>query len=242
MPMKDRLKTIVESRETRAGRAFDAFIYVTIVISLLDFSFETLPDLPPLAQSWLYAVEVVTVAIFTAEYLLRVYVADRKLGFMLSPFGIIDFLAVAPFYLSMGFDLRSLRVLRFLRLIRVLKIARYSKALRLFGRAFQIARGELVLFFAATLMLIYLSAILVYYFEHEAQPEKFSSVFTSLWWAVVTLTTVGYGDAYPITVGGRICTFFILMIGLGTIAVPSGIVAAALAEARRKEREGAGKS
>lgn len=240
MTFRQRLKAIVETRETRAGRLFDAFIYVVILVSLVDFSIETVPDLSANVRSVLSAIEVATVLIFTVEYLLRIYVSDNRLNFVTSGWGIIDLVAILPFYLALGLDLRSLRILRFLRLARVLKIGRYSKAARLFARAFRIAQAELVLFFAAALMLIYLSAILIYYFENEAQPEVFSSVFASLWWAVVTLTTVGYGDAYPITVGGKVFTFFVLMIGLGTIAVPSGIVAAALAEARRTERSGDG--
>lgn len=217
---------------------FDAFIYIAILVSLVEFSIETVPGLPPDVRSGLLGIEVATVLIFTVEYLLRIYVSDNRLKFVLSGWGIVDLVAILPFYLSLGVDLRTLRILRFLRLARALKIGRYSKAVQLFSRAFRIARAELVLFLAAMLMLIYLSAILIYYFENEAQPEVFSSVFASLRWAVVTLTTVGYGDTYPITIGGKVFTFFILMIGLGTIAVPSGIVAAALAEARRAERSG----
>lgn len=238
MSLRQRLKAVVESRDTRAGRMFDAFIYIAILVSLVEFSIETVPGLPPDVRSGLLGIEVATVLIFTVEYLLRIYVSDNRLKFVLSGWGIVDLVAILPFYLSLGVDLRTLRILRFLRLARALKIGRYSKAVQLFSRAFRIARAELVLFLAAMLMLIYLSAILIYYFENEAQPEVFSSVFASLWWAVVTLTTVGYGDTYPITIGGKVFTFFILMIGLGTIAVPSGIVAAALAEARRAERSG----
>jgi voltage-gated potassium channel len=83
-------------------------------------------------------------------------------------------------------------------------------------------------FFFITLILIYLSGVGIYYFEHEAQPEQFSSIFDSLWWAIITLTTVGYGDVYPITTGGRLFTFFILMIGLGVVAIPTGILSSAL--------------
>ncbi len=237
MFVKQRLKSIVETRETLAGRVFDVIIYATIIVSLVDFSIETLPDLSPTVYEALAVIEVVTVLIFTGEYLLRIYVAENRIRFVTSGWGVIDLLAIAPFYLTLGLDLRSLRILRLLRLVRVLKLGRYSKSVSLFAHAFQIAKAELVMFFAAALTLIYLSAVIIYYFEREAQPNVFSSVFASLWWAVVTLTTVGYGDVYPITLGGRVFTFVILMIGLGTIAVPSGIVAAALSEARREERK-----
>jgi voltage-gated potassium channel len=122
-----------------------------------------------------------------------------------------------------------------LRLLRILKFARYNSAVLRFERALVIAREELALFTAVSLMLLYLSAVGIYFFENDAQPEQFGSVFHSLWWAVATLTTVGYGDVYPVTVGGRVFTFFVLIIGLGIVAVPTGVVASALAQARREE-------
>lgn len=104
-----------------------------------------------------------------------------------------------------------------------------------FHRAFRIAREELVLFGVVALILIYLSSVGIYYFEHDAQPQAFASVFHCLWWSVSTLTTVGYGDVYPVTTGGRIFTSFILAIGLGIVAVPTGLFASALAKARDEE-------
>lgn len=148
-------------------------------------------------------------------------------------------MAILPFYLGLVVDLRSLRVLRFLRLLRILKLTRYSQAWQRFHRALIISREELILFATTALILIYLAAVGIYYFEHEAQPEVFASMFDGLWWAVATLTTVGYGDSYPITAGGRFFTFVILVIGLGIVALPSGIVASALAKARAEEDEAA---
>lgn len=229
------LKRIIEQNDTRAGRAFDLAIQVLIVLSLITFSIETLPKLSPTTQRWLHGIEVVTVAVFTIEYLLRLYFADRKLSFALSFFGIIDLLAILPFYVASGVDLRTIRMFRFFRLFRAFKIVRYSKAIRRFHRAFVIAREEIVLFLIITLMLLYFSAVGIYYFENEAQPDKFASVFHSLWWSVATLTTVGYGDIYPITVGGRIFTFLVLLLGLGIVSVPAGLVASALSKAREMD-------
>jgi len=229
------LKHTIEQNDTRWGRVFDFFILALVVVSLVTFSIETLPNLSPATHRWLYAVEVATVAVFTVEYLLRLLVADRKLGFVFSFFGLVDLLAILPFYLAIGLDLRSIRALRFLRVFRALKMARYSKAIRRFHRAFLIAREEIILFLIAALMVIYFAAVGIYYFEHDAQPEAFASVFHSLWWAVSTLTTVGYGDVYPVTVGGKIFTFFVLVIGLGIVAVPAGLLASALSKARDME-------
>ena len=229
------LKRMVEQSDTRAGRWFDAVVFVLIVVSLITFSIETLPNLPPPAAAMLYWIEFATVLLFTGEYLLRLAVADSRWRFVRSFFGVLDLVAILPFYLAAGVDLRAVRTFRLLRLIRILKLARYSDAVRRLRRAVGIVREELVLFLNVALILIFLSAVGIYYFEHDRQPEHFASVFHSLWWAVVTLTTVGYGDMFPITTGGRVFTFFVLFLGLGIVAVPTGLFASALAKAREEE-------
>jgi len=228
------LKQIVEGRDTLAGRMFDHVVTGLILTSIVGFSIETLPDLPPAFRSTLVALEWVVVIIFTLEYFLRVYVADRARTYILSFWGLIDLFAILPFYFSLGLDLRSLRSFRLMRLF---KLVRYSKALQRLSRAMVIARDEAILFLFMTMIVLYLSAVGIYYFEHEAQPEKFSSVFHSLWWAVTTLTTVGYGDTFPVTTGGRLFTFLVLMVGLGIVAVPAGLVASSLSKARQFEEE-----
>ncbi|MDP1558211.1 MAG: ion transporter [Nitrosomonas sp.] len=231
------LKTIIEGNDTAAGRGFDLAIQLLIVISIITFSIETLPNLSSETIGLLSNIETVIVSIFTLEYLARVYVADRKRDYVFSFYGIVDLIAIVPFYLSVGLDLRSLRILRMLRLFRLFKLVRYNTAMRRLSRAFYIAKEEVVLFGVVTIMLLYLSAVGIYYFENEAQPEQFKSIFHSFWWAVATLTTVGYGDVYPITVGGRIFTFLMLMIGLGIVAVPAGLLASALSKARSEEQD-----
>ena len=233
-----KLKRIVENCDSPSGRVFDLFIQLLILLSLITFSLETLPGLDPKISAWLLRIEIVTVVIFSIEYLLRLIVAENKLKFIFSFYGLIDLLAILPFYVARGLDLRSLRVFRLFRLIRIFKVMRFSKAVRRFQRAFQLIKAELWVFATAALFLFYVSGVGIYYFENEAQPEHFSSIFHSLWWAVVTLTTVGYGDVYPITIGGRIFTFLILMVGLGVVAVPTGLVSSALSQTYDEE-EGA---
>jgi voltage-gated potassium channel len=235
--MKQRIKNIVEINDNNKSRYFSFFIQALILISIITFSYETVPDLKPETRTILKYIEVFSVIVFTVEYVLRVYVADSKPKFIFSFFGVIDFLAIIPFYLSFGVDLRSLRALRFIRIFRVLKLARYNKALKHFTMAIKIAKEEIFLFLFVTLILIYFSAVGIYYFENEAQPEHFSSIFDSLWWSIITLTTVGYGDVYPITVGGRVFTFFMLMIGLGIVAIPTGIISSALTKSVEKKEE-----
>ncbi len=234
---KQRLKCLVERDDTPAGRRFEFFIMGLILCSLVAFSIETLPNLSGLGLELLNYFEVIVIAVFTLEYLARIYVADHRLKFIFSFFGMIDLLAIIPFYLTLGMDLRSVRTLRLFRLVLLVKLVRYSESLERFRRAFVIAKEDLALFFAGAIMLLYLSAIGIYLFENSAQPEVFSSVFHSLWWALSTLTTVGYGDVYPITVGGKIFTFFVLMLGLGIVAVPTGLISSALVKARQEDRE-----
>jgi voltage-gated potassium channel len=237
MKFRKKLKKLVEDVDSREGRIFALIIQSLIVLSLVTFSIDTLPNLSESTRSLLDSIEIATVAIFTVEYFTRLYVSDRKWAFIFSFYGLVDLVAIAPFYITAGVDLRAVRALRLLRLLRILKLARYSSAVKRMHRALRIAKEELVLFTAVTIILLYLSAVGIYYFENDAQPEQFKSVFHSMWWALATLTTVGYGDIYPVTLGGRVFTFFVLVVGLGIVAVPTGLVASALAQARREELE-----
>jgi voltage-gated potassium channel len=229
------LYDIVEDNTTRNGKYFDFFIQGLILLSLVSFSLETIPDISENLISFLYYLEVFTVSLFSLEYLIRIWVSKKPILYVFSFFGIIDLLAVLPFFLVGYLDLRFLRAFRILRIFRALKIVRYNKAMKRFGLAFILVKEEIVLFFVCTIILIFITSAGIYYFENEAQPETFKSIFHSAWWSIVTLTTVGYGDIYPITLGGRIFTFFVLMIGVGLVTVPAGLVASALSKAREIE-------
>lgn len=235
--MKEKLRLIIEDISTKQGRFFAFFIQFLIIVSVITFSIETTPNLDPQIIKTLRIIELICVVVFSIEYLLRIYVSDRKWKFVFSFFGVIDLIAILPFYLSIGIDLRSIRALRLLRIFRVLKIVRYNKAMQKFARALHYAKEEMILFLFLTMIILYLSAVGIYYFENSVQPEKFSSVFDSLWWAVATLTTVGYGDVYPITVGGKIFTFIMLIVGLSIIAVPAGIISSALTNSITKKKK-----
>ena len=234
---RDRVRAIVEGTDSRVGRIFDFSIQFLIVISLITFSVETLPGLSGETKRLLQIVEVSLVAVFTVEYLLRLWVAKSRMAFVTSFYGLVDLASILPFYLARHLDLRAVRALRLMRLFRILKLARYSKAMSRFRSALTLAKEEIVLFLFVTIILLYLAAVGIYFFENEAQPEQFKSVFHSLWWAVATLTTVGYGDVYPITIGGRLFTFAVLVVGLGIVAVPAGLVSSALSKARELEED-----
>lgn len=231
----DQLRTMVLDSDTKLGRNFDITIQIIIIISLVTFSLETLPNLSSDAQSILNKIEFSIVMFFLAEYILRVVVAEKKLSYIFSFYGIIDFLAIIPYFLTGIVGSQTLRILRLLRLFRILKLTRYSEAISRIGRAVSLAKEELILFSVISIVLLYLSALGIYHFEHAAQPDNFKSIFDCLWWSVATLTTVGYGDVYPITLGGRLFTFLVLMLGLGVVAVPTGIISSALASVRKKQ-------
>ena len=233
--MKKQLWLILEDTTTKRGRYFDYFIQILILLSLVSFSLDTLPNLSYNTRVFLDYFEVISIMIFTIEFLLRIYVSKKPLSYIFSFYGIIDILAILPFYLNRVLDLRFLRAFRIFRIFRALKLLRYNKALNRFRIAFKIVKEEVTLFFIVTLVLIFITSAGIYFFENEAQPEVFKSVFHSAWWSIVTLTTVGYGDVYPITLGGKIFTFFVLMIGVGLVTVPAGLVATALSKARELE-------
>ena len=235
-----KLRRTIEETDTQLGLLFDLSIQVLIIASIVTFSIETLPNLDQDILKILAALELTFISIFTFEYILRYLVAERKTKFVFSFWGIIDLLAILPFYLvSLGFTYNfiMLRAFRLLRLVRILKLGRYSKSLLRMTLAIKIARYDLLLALATTAIMLLVASFGIYQFENPAQPDKFSSVFESLWWALATLTTVGYGDIYPITLGGRIFTGVILMIGLGIVALPAGIIASSLTEARKQQNK-----
>lgn len=225
------------SQSQPSGIGPNLFIQAVIVLSLAAFSIETLPELSPSTLKILGGIEAVTIAIFTVEYIARLWTAEDRLRFATSFLGLTDLVAIVPFYVSMGIDLRAVRALRLLRLFRIFKLARYSNAAKRFHTALSIAKEEIILFLSATAILLFLAAAGIHHFEREAQPESFRSIFHSLWWAIATLTTVGYGDVFPVTVGGRIFTFAVLLIGLGIVSVPAGLFSAALSKARELQNE-----
>jgi voltage-gated potassium channel len=233
--MKRYIRSIIEDNTTTKGRIFDYFIQILILLSLVAFSIETYPNNSDNTVEFLNVFEIICIVIFSIEYLLRIYVAQKPLKYIFSFYGIIDLLAIFPFYLKASYDLKALRVFRVFRIFRALKLIRYNKALNRFQVAAKIIKEEMVLFLMVTLIFVFLSSSGIYFFENNAQPEVFSSIFHSFWWAIVTLTTVGYGDVYPITVGGKIFTFFILLIGVGIVTVPAGLVASGLSKAREIE-------
>lgn len=197
---------------------------------------ESVKEIDRLYHDMLYYGEWIITIFFTIEYIARIITVKKPSTYIFSFYGIIDFLAVIPYYLS-SIDLRFLRAFRIFRIFRAFKLIRYNKALNRFKIAFRIVKEELMLYMIVILILLFIVSAGIYFFENEAQPDVFKSIFHSAWWSIVTLTTVGYGDVYPITIGGKIFTFFVLIIGVGVVTVPAGLVATSLSKAREIQEE-----
>ena len=228
--MRKKINSFLESNKGM-GLYFNFFIQFLIVLSLINFSILTLPNLSIKSLEIINGLEVFCVAVFTIEYLLRLYASEFRVKFFFSFFGLIDLIAILPFYLTLGMDLKSLRAIRLFRILRLFKFLRYGNTMDKIKKSFNSIKRELFLFSLATLMLLYFSSIGIYYFENEAQPEIFASIFDAMWWSVATLSTVGYGDVYPITSGGKVFASIIVFIGLGLVAIPTGLIASSLTRA-----------
>ena len=231
--------------DDRWGVGFDYFMMVLIVLNVFAIIFETVSALDRLMGGFFFAFEVFSVAIFTVEYGLRVWscTEDRinnyghpifgRLRFMVSPMAIIDFLAFAPFYLSAVFGV-DLRILRIFRLLRLLKLTRYSPALLIIGAVMRSQQKALTAAVFIMLTALLFSSSIVFLFEREIQPEKFASIPQSMWWAIATLTTVGYGDVAPMTIGGKLFGALTMIMGIGMFALPTGVIATGFAQEIRK--------
>lgn len=222
------------------NKYFIRFIYALIVANLISIILESYQELRKDVGPFFYYFELFSVVVFSIEYILRLWTADlntkfsgnaftKRIKWVFSPMAIIDLLAVLPFYLPLFivFDLRYMRILRLFRLLRIFKLARISKSLKTISDVLKETKSELTITVMMAAILLILSSSLMYQIENTAQPEKFANIGQALWWAVATLTTVGYGDVYPITAWGKLLGAFIAIIGIGFVALPTGIISSA---------------
>ncbi|MCA9203067.1 MAG: ion transporter [Planctomycetales bacterium] len=216
-------------------QTFELTVQALILYSMVTMALETMPELARWHRFFVIS-EIAVVIVFTLEYLYRWSRANRKLSYPFTPMAVVDLLAVLPFYLSLGLDLRGLRAIRLLRIFRILKLGRHSEAMRVLAEAFRRTGSELLVFGFIAAIVIYISAIALYYAEHEAQPAIYPSIPAALWWAIVTLTTVGYGDAYPTSPAGKVVASIIMLTGIGMVAVPTGLLSSAMTEIMRERR------
>jgi|GEM_PF-61507 len=228
MSRRARLHNILEGDDPEWGRVYAIFSNGVIVLAVLVYMLSTLPELSANNTLALQLAEVFVITIFAADYFARLFAAPKPLGYALSFWGIIDLIAFLPALVIAGTDLTSARLLRLIQLARILKLMRLAHAFERLTSALGSVREQLLVFLVLTLIVLILASVGIYQFEHKAQPEVFSSVPHAMWWAVATLSTVGYGDIYPVTAGGKFFTGIVLLVGLAVIAVPTGLISAAL--------------
>ena len=225
--LREKLDDIIE------GPVCSGIIQILILASAVVFVLET-EDSFDKYEKYFRLSDWVFLTLFTVEYILRIYTAPVRREFIFSFFGIIDLLAILPaLVLIPGF--RVLRVLRFLRIFRIFKATRFILAVDRMIEALGEVKRELLALVILCSLFVYLAACGIYFFEKDAQPEEFGSIPDAMWWAIVSLTTIGYGDVYPVTPGGKIFTALVALVGVGLIAIPSGLLASVLTEARVEE-------
>ncbi|UDQ98253.1 ion transporter [Lentisphaerota bacterium WC36G] len=236
--MKKKLSDFVEN-----SRLFNYGIILLIIINILAVILQSVNVIEKKFDKGFLLIEDISIIIFTVEYIIR-FIAlkdkyKRSWYYFFSPMAIIDLLAIMPFYLPfIGIDLRFMRIFRIFRIIRVAKLVSYISVLELFKRVVKKEKDALILTSFIMITSIIISSVLIYYAEYEAQPSKFSSIPASMWWAIVSLTTIGYGDMYPITVIGKTIASIMALIGIAIIAMPTGIISAAfIAEINYKNRQ-----
>lgn len=232
----------------RASYVFDCFILSLIAANVVCSVISTVQSLYAAYGKFFDAFEVFSVIVFSLEYLLRLVTCTAdpayadpvrgRLRFLRSPMAIIDLCAILPFYLPfIDADLRSLRILRLFRVFRLAKLARYSASMRLIKEVLVLRKEELLLSLGLTLSLLLISSCVLYYVENPVQPKAFSSIPATMWWSVATLTTVGYGDIYPVTALGRFFAGVTAFLGVGLFALPTAIIGSGFIEIIQKRKK-----
>lgn len=235
-----------ELGSTKWDKILNAFIIILIILNIAAVMLETVPYIHEPYREFFRDFDLVSVIIFTIEYVLRVWSSNHdpryghslhgRLRYMMSTDALIDLLAILPFYLHVfiGFDLRVLRIFRLLRFLRLFRLTAYMKSARMVKNIFRKRANELKLSLVLILFFIIIASCLLYFAEHNAQPTVFSSIPATIWWAVVTATSVGYGDMVPVTTLGKTLSGILSLSGLAVFALPAGIITAGFLEEMRK--------
>lgn len=233
LSMRDRLHEVVFEADTPAGKAFDVLLILSILGSVVVVMLDSVASIQARAGAWLTRLEWTFTVLFTIEYLVRLASVRRPLKYALSFFGVIDLLAIIPTYLSLvvagAQSLLVIRVLRLLRVFRVFKLGYYLSEARVLTTAMKASRAKITVFLTLVMSIAVVMGALLYLIEGEA--SGFTSIPRGMYWAVVTMTTVGYGDIAPETVLGQIAAGALMVLGYAIIAVPTGIMSAELVQA-----------
>ena len=237
-PWKDKLYEIVFEADTPAGKAFDVMLLVLIVLSTITIMFESVPSVSAAHRKGFVIVEWILTILFTTEYVVRVVASRRKLKYVFSFFGLIDLLSILPSYLAIFISgaqvFLLIRIVRLFRIFRILKLAHFLGAGNTLRAALLASRHKILVFLFSVVVIVILSGAMMYVIE--GAEHGFSSIPQSVYWAVVTLTTVGYGDIAPQTVLGQFIASVIMILGYGILAVPTGIVSSEMINIKSREK------
>ncbi len=237
-----------ELGDTKWDKILNSFLIVLIILNVAAVILETVPSIHDPHAEFFRIFDLVSVIIFTIEYAFRVWSCNHdprfshkihgRIKYILSTDGIIDLLAILPFYFHVivGLDLRVLRILRLLRFLRLFRLTAYMKSAKMVKNVFVSRASELKLSIVLILFLLIIASCLLYFTEHFAQPEVFSSIPATFWWSIVTITSTGYGDMVPITGLGKILAAMIMVVGFAVFALPAGIITAGFLEEMRKNK------
>lgn len=247
--IRQRLVVLLEPKADQSfmGKLIDRSLIGLIFLNVVAVIASTVPELDHQYGQEFEGFNIFSVIVFTVEYFLRVWICvefdaegssatKKRLAYVLSPMALIDLMVILPFYLGLFFTL-DLRILRVLRLLRIFKLGRYSSAMQMLLQAFRQEYKILLASFSILLIMVVLAASGIYLIEHDVQPHKFGSIPAAMWWAMSTLTTVGYGDVVPITPMGKFFGGTITLLGMGMVAVPAGILASSFSEQAHQRRE-----
>ena len=238
MTLRDRIRIIIFEADTKAGRRFDVTLIGMILLSVLTVMLDSVPQINAKYGQQLYYAEWFFTVLFTVEYAVRLWCIEHSWRYAKSFYGVVDLLSVLPTYLSLWLPgaqfFLAVRILRVLRVFRVLRMVRYVGEAELIAQALAASRRKIIVFVASVLALMVIFGALMYVVEGGTNPA-FASIPHSIYWAVTTMTTVGYGDITPTTPLGQSLASFIMIMGYGIIAVPTGIVTLELNEANRRQ-------
>lgn len=244
---KKRVYEVVNgSVKTPLSKMFETLIIFLILGSILVVVLESV-SLPTIGHEILSVLNIMTIIVFSAEYIVRVWVSDlrypklhplkARIKYMLSPMALVDLIAILPFYMPFlfPFDLRTIRMIRLIKVFRIFNMNEYTHGFYIILSVLKDRAAQLISSLFVVTILILISAVTMYNVESAAQPTVFKNALSGVWWAVCTLTTVGYGDIYPITFFGRVFAAIISILGIGLVAIPTGIISSGFIEATSKE-------
>jgi voltage-gated potassium channel len=238
-PLQRKIYSIIFKADTPAGKAFDIVLLIVILISVIAVMLETVEELDTRFHNLFIFIEWTVTILFTIEYLLRMYCVKRPMHYIWSFYGVIDLLSIAPTYLSLLIPgsryLLTIRAIRLLRIFRILKLARYLIESEVLKDALSRSRFKITVFLGAVLMIVLMVGTAMYLIESPYN-DGFSSIPRAIYWAIVTVTTVGFGDIIPMTIVGQVLASLLMVTGYAIIAVPTGIVSVELAGATERQK------